>query len=113
MLTPRQALQIAVDSFRLVAEGRSDLAALNPAERERLAFIIASNPQTGVMRFQHTIDPNALARIVLDPAQVSLNDLGNQIEKLARGKLCSNPTSPHEQGYPYPSRCPQCGALVL
>ena len=29
------------------------------------------------------------------------------------GKICTNPESPHDQDYPYPKTCPQCGYAVL
>jgi hypothetical protein len=53
---------------------------------------------------------------VLSTAAAFLGHGGSALRAIATfsitGKICSNPHSPHEQDYPYPRRCLQCGFAV-
>jgi hypothetical protein len=77
---------------------------------QQLAITIVSDPEAGVTRLQHYLDPNELADL---PPGTTVADLTEKVRLLAAGKLCSNPASPHPQECcPYPAFCPQCGFPV-
>ncbi len=97
-------------SFADIAAQKSAVNA--PQESlHQLLITLASNPSTGVGRFEHYVDVNQLASdLNLRTTVAQLIDL---VSKTAVGKLCSNPTDPHEQTCcPYPSTCPKCGFPV-
>jgi hypothetical protein len=75
-----------------------------------LVITIAADPGSGVPSFEHYIDPNTLADF---GPQSTVEDLTELVAKLAAGKLCSNPSTPHPQEYPYPDECPECCYPVL
>ncbi|WP_428671103.1 hypothetical protein [Reyranella sp.] len=76
----------------------------------RFVMTIVSDPKVGVRRFEHRIDPNIIAGL---GDEASIADLTDRILKLAAGKMCSNPSTPHSQKCcPYPATCPVCGAPV-
>jgi hypothetical protein len=69
-----------------------------------------------------TTDLGTTANAMTDPQTIVDNTgrllsfgaiaLGAIESALTFGKLCSNQSSPHDQDYPYPKNCKQCGARV-
>lgn len=97
---------VPVESATLGGLGISDDSALR-----NLAVTIVSDPNAGVPRLQHYLDPNKLANLSIN---TTIGDLKKLVLELSAGKLCSNPAKPHEQSCcPYPSTCPECGYPVL
>jgi hypothetical protein len=116
MLTHSQAKEIVNSSLKstgVVASGNQTLrdAGLNENGLEKLVVTLVADRSVGVPRFQHVLDPNVIGDLNLN---MTADDLTDQVAKLSAGKLCSNPTNPHEQQCcPYPITCPICGAPVL
>ncbi len=120
MLTQEQA-QLIVHRSIAEAAGKgsgetvnfaADLKAAGVSEDNfgKLVTTIVSNPDVGVRRFEHRIDPNIIAGLGLN---VSIADLTDRVLKLSAGKMCSNRSTPHPQKCcPYPTTCPICGAPV-
>ena len=87
-----------------------EAAGVDKDKFSKFVTTIVSNPEVGVRRFEHRIDPNVIAQLGLN---VSIAYVVDQVLKLAAGKMCSNPTTPHPQKCcPYPATCPICGAAV-
>jgi hypothetical protein len=122
MLTKEQALLI-VQSSIAEAAGKTPEEVVNLPENtgleaagvdkdkfSKFVTTIVSNPEAGVRRFEHRIDPNVIAQLALN---VSIAYVTDEVRKLAAGKMCSNPATPHPQECcPYPATCPICGAAV-
>ncbi len=129
MLTENQAREIVRDSLakafgvqQPMAETLMETALGNLGTREKPAgfktdqsslnylwVTLAGDPVVGVGRVQHYLDVNTVAGLAPDTKISALIDF---VRQKAVGKLCSNPTDPHEQGYPYPASCPRCGYPV-
>lgn len=116
MLTEFQAREIVQASIRKTnknAEALGDLrdAGITPDNLGELVKTLVADPENGVPRFQHFLDPNIVG--VLTP-ETTIEDLVDKVLRLSAGKLCSNPNTPHPQTCcPYPANCPQCGYKVL
>lgn len=115
MLTRSQASEVVLSSVAKTTGrgaqpgGTLRDAGVTDAKLPPLIITLVSDPAIGVARFQHVLDPNIVGGIRLD---TTIDDLTDQVLRLSAGKLCSNPTNPHEQSYPYPTSCPVCGYPV-
>ena len=124
MLTDGQAREIVRGSIKKVSKNPAKVAEQFSIPGSTLASIglesdddlqslhlaIAADPDVGVPRLGHYIDPNQLAETIKQP--ISIDKLVGEIVRLAAGKLCSNPQNPHQQRFPYPGNCPECGYPV-
>ena len=120
MLTKSQASEIVQASIGItigsktirknidLQESLSD-AGITQDKLNALVITLVANPDIGVPRFQHYLDPNIIGDLRLDTTGAELVE---KILTLSAGKLCSNPSTPHPQQWPYPARCLQCGYPV-
>jgi hypothetical protein len=76
---------------------------------QEFAIRIASDPEVGVRRFDHHINLNEILPDLEQPDITTTQILTDKLLELSAGKLCSNG---HEQEWPYPTECEQCGAPV-
>lgn len=117
MLTESQALELVKQTVRRVGNASSfpvgatleSLGIGTDDELRRFQITICSDPDVGVPKLQHYLDPNAIATVT---KSFTVDSVAKHIALLAAGKLCSNTTTPHPQRYPYPSKCVVCGAPV-
>jgi len=118
MLTETQAHGVVFSSLEKVTGkdlSRGNASTLRAAgvtddNLAKLVIALVSDQSVGVARFQHVLDPNAIAGFTLDR---TIDELTREIVKLSAGKLCGNPSTPHQQSYPYPDTCPTCGCRVV
>jgi hypothetical protein len=117
MLTDIQAKEIVQGSVskatgRQVATGSLRDAGINETELNVLIKTLVADPDSGVPRFEHYLDPNDIIGQV--DSTTTIEELTGKVLKLSAGKLCSNPNTPHDQTCcPYPTTCPQCGYAIL
>lgn len=117
MLTESQALGLVKETVSRVANASSfgndatleSLGIRTADDLRRFQITICSDPDVGVPKLQHYLDPNAIVNVT---KTFTVDAVAKHIALLAAGKLCSNTTTPHPQRYPYPSKCGVCGAPV-
>lgn len=115
MLTESQVREIVQSSLKATGvtqtAGRLGDAGVTDDMLKSLVIKLASDPTSGVPRFQHVFDVNKAFDSI--DVNTTIEDLPNLVQRLSAGKLCSNPTNPHEQTCcPYPPTCPICGYPV-
>jgi len=116
MLTNSQAREIVESSLAKTTGGVTPrggslrAAGFTDDKLKSLVITLVSDPTAGVARFQHVLDPNIVGDVGLD---TTIEELTGKVLRLSAGKLCSNPTNPHDQTCcPYPTTCPVCGYPV-
>jgi hypothetical protein len=100
--TGRSSLQIEDTLLNLGIGSRTDL--------QDLIETIVHDPEVGTSALFTEVESNQFVNLALSATVLALV---NTLQLSAR-KLCSNPTSPHEQPCcPYPKECGECGYKVL
>jgi len=112
MLNYDTAFGVVMSSIQLAGtvkppSGSHSLSELGFVDEEALRPVVGHIADR-VGEFGQRIDTYILTSAVVP--SLTVNQLVNHVMQLASGKLCSNPTNPHDQTCcPYPASCPDCG----